>query len=56
MVPERAHAICAAADPLDEFVADRSLWAELAGSPALKQAIAVAQADLRGLLGDAAMR
>jgi D-arabinitol 4-dehydrogenase len=56
MVPERAHAICEAADPLEQFVADRSLWAELAGSPALRQAIADAQADLRGLLGEAAMR
>jgi len=56
MVPERAHAICEAADPLEAFVADRSLWAELAGSAALKQAIADAQADLRGLLGVAAMR
>ena len=32
MVPERAHAICDAVDPLDEFVADKALWGELAGS------------------------
>ncbi len=55
MVAERAHAICAAADPLAEFVADASLWGELAGSAALKDAIAAEQADLRGMLGDAAM-
>ena len=55
MVPERAHAICDAADPLAEFVADASLWGELAGSLALKDAIAAARMDLHGLLGDAAM-
>ena len=55
MVPQRAHAICEAVDPLAEFVADASLWAELAGSLALKDAIAAARMDLHGLLGDAAM-
>jgi D-arabinitol 4-dehydrogenase len=55
MVAERAHAICDAADPLAEFVADASLWSDLAGSPALREAVAAAQEDLRGLLGDAAM-
>ena len=55
MVPERAHAICDATDPLAEFVADPSLWGELAGSLALKDAIAAARMDLHGLLGDAAM-
>ena len=55
MVPERAHAICEAADPLAEFVADASLWGELAGSLVLKDAIAAARMDLHGLLGDAAM-
>ena len=55
MVPERAHAICDAADPLAEFVAEASLWSELAGSLALKDAIAAARMDLHGLLGDAAM-
>jgi D-arabinitol 4-dehydrogenase len=55
MVPERAHALCDAFDPLTEFVADASLWGELAGSPALKDAIAAARMDLHGLLGDAAM-
>ena len=55
MVPERAHAMCEALDPLAEFVADASLWGELAGSPALKDAIAAARMDLHGLLGDAAM-
>ena len=55
MVPERAHAICEAIDPLAEFVADASLWGELAGSLALKDAIAAARMDLHGLLGDAAM-
>ena len=55
MVPERAHAICEATDPLAEFVADASLWGELAGSLALKDAIAAARMDLHGLLGDAAM-
>jgi D-arabinitol 4-dehydrogenase len=51
----RAHAICAAADPLAEFVADASLWGELAGSRALADAIAAARTDLHGMLGDAAM-
>ena len=55
MVPERAHAMCEALDPLAEFVADASLWGELAGSPVLKDAIAAARMDLHGLLGDAAM-
>jgi D-arabinitol 4-dehydrogenase len=55
MVAERAHAICDAADPLAEFAADASLWGELAGSPALEDAIAAARMDLHGLLGDAAM-
>ena len=55
MVPERAHAICDAADPLAEFVADASLWGELAGSPKLKDAIAAARMDLHGILGDSAM-
>jgi len=56
MVPERAHAICDAADPLQAFVADASLWGELAGSLVLKDAIAAARMDLHSLLGDAAMR
>lgn len=55
MDAERAHAICEAADPLAEFVADASLWGELAGSVALKDAIAAARLDLQGILGDAAM-
>jgi D-arabinitol 4-dehydrogenase len=55
MVPGRAHAICDAVDPLAEFVAEAALWNELAGSAALKDAIAAARLDLRGLLGDAAM-
>ncbi len=50
-----AHAICDAVDPLEKFVADASLWGELAGSLALKDAIAAARMDLHGLLGDAAM-
>lgn len=55
MDAERAHAICEAPDPLAEFVADASLWGELAGSVALKDAIAAARLDLQGILGDAAM-
>jgi len=55
MDPARAHAICEAADPLAAFVAEPSLWGELAGSLALKDAIAAARMDLHGLLGDAAM-
>jgi D-arabinitol 4-dehydrogenase len=55
MVPERAHAMCAAADPLAEFVADASLWGELAGSASLRDAFAGARVELRGLLGDNAM-
>ena len=50
-----AHAICDAVDPLEKFVADASLWGELAGSLVLKDAIAAARMDLHGLLGDAAM-
>jgi D-arabinitol 4-dehydrogenase len=55
MVAERAHAICDAVDPLAAFVADASLWGELAGSLVLKDAIAAARMDLHALLGDAAM-
>jgi len=55
MVAERAHAICAAADPLTAFVAEPALWGELAGSPVLRAAIAAADAELRDLLGAAAM-
>ena len=55
MVPERAHAICEADDPLAGFVADASLWGEVAGNLALKDAIAAARMDLHGILGDAAM-
>ena len=55
MVVERAHAICDAIDPLAEFVADASLWGELAGSLVLEDAIAAARMDLHALLGDAAM-
>lgn len=55
MVPERAHAICDAVDPLTAFVAEAALWNELAGNAALKDAIAAARMDLHGLLGDAAM-
>ncbi|HYP30825.1 MAG TPA: D-arabinitol 4-dehydrogenase [Burkholderiaceae bacterium] len=55
MLPERAHALCEAADPLAAFVAEASLWNELAGSAALKDAIAAARMDLHELLGDAAM-
>ncbi len=55
MVPERAHAMCEAADPLAAFVADASLWGDLAGHAALRDAVAAAQVELRVLLGDAAM-
>ena len=55
MVPERAHAICAAADPLAGFIADAALWGELAGNPALRDAVAAARVDLQGMLGAAAM-
>jgi D-arabinitol 4-dehydrogenase len=55
MVPERAHAMCDAIDPLAAFVADASLWQELAGSEQLSDAIAAARMDLHDLLGDAAM-
>ena len=55
MVPERAHAICAAPDPLTAFVADASLWGDLAGSPALRAAVEAAGVELRGLLGAQAM-
>lgn len=55
MVAARAHAICDASDPLAEFVAEASLWGALAGSAALKDAIAAARRDLQGILGDAAM-
>jgi len=50
-----AHAICDAVDPLAHFVADASLWGELAGNAVLKDAIAAARMDLHELLGDAAM-
>ncbi|MGN6527320.1 MAG: D-arabinitol 4-dehydrogenase [Burkholderiaceae bacterium] len=55
MVPERAHAICEATDPLAAFVAEASLWGELAGSAALRDAVGAATLDLRARLGDNAM-
>src|SRR5262249_42296725 len=55
MNPERAYAMCAAADLLAEFVADTSLWGELAGNAMLRDAITAAQVDLCGLLGDNVM-
>jgi D-arabinitol 4-dehydrogenase len=55
MVPERAHAICEASDPLLAFVADAALWGDLAGNARLSDAIAAARMDLHGLLGDEAM-
>jgi D-arabinitol 4-dehydrogenase len=51
----RAHAICEAADPLAAFVAEAALWGDLAGSPALRDAVAAAGADLRSMLGQDAM-
>ena len=55
MNPERAHAMCAATDPLEVFVADASLWGDLAGNRALHDAIAAATAELRTMLGENAM-
>jgi D-arabinitol 4-dehydrogenase len=51
----RAHAICAAADPLTAFVAEPSLWGELAGRIDLRDAVAAATVDLRNMLGDSSM-
>ncbi|MET0382353.1 MAG: D-arabinitol 4-dehydrogenase [Burkholderiaceae bacterium] len=55
MAPERARAMLDAADPLSAFVSDASLWGDLAGSSALRDAVAAARTDLRGSIGDAAM-
>ena len=55
MVTDTAHAICESQDPLIKFVADTSLWGDLAGNSALLHAIAMAQTELRELLGDDAM-
>jgi D-arabinitol 4-dehydrogenase len=55
MNAEQAHAMCAAADPLAAFVADPSLWGDLAGSRALHEAVAFARVELRALLGDNAL-
>lgn len=35
MDPDAAHALCAAADPVAAFAAERALWGELAGDPRL---------------------
>ena len=43
-------AMCAAADPLAVFVADGSLWGDLAGNALLRDAIAAAAVDLRTML------
>ncbi len=43
MDPAVAHAICSAADPLIAFVADTTLWGELAGDPRLVSALRAAQ-------------
>jgi D-arabinitol 4-dehydrogenase len=45
MDPAAAHAICASADPVAAFAADRLLWGELAGQAALLTALR--QADAR---------
>ena len=55
MNAEHAHAMCLAADPLAAFVADASLWGELAGSRPLHEAVAFARVELRALLGDNAL-
>jgi D-arabinitol 4-dehydrogenase len=47
----RAHAMCESADPVAAFVADASLWGDLAGSPAVRDAIAAARLELPALLG-----
>jgi len=52
MDPVRVHALCAAADPVAEFVADPALWGDLAGNAALREAISAARLELPGLLGD----
>lgn len=38
MKPEAAHAMCEAADPVQAFCADTTLWGELAGDPRLVEA------------------
>jgi D-arabinitol 4-dehydrogenase len=55
MNPERAHAMCAAADPLAAFVADAALWGDLAGNAALRDAVGAAGVELRTMLGEPAM-
>jgi D-arabinitol 4-dehydrogenase len=47
----RVHAMCDAADPLAVFLADASLWGDLVGHPALRDAIAAARMELPALLG-----
>lgn len=42
----RAHAICAAPEPLMPFAGDPALWGDLAGHPALLSALAAARRDI----------
>ncbi|MED5619670.1 D-arabinitol 4-dehydrogenase [Ideonella sp. BN130291] len=46
MNPERAHAICAAADPVQAFSTEPALWGELAGNEALHTALAAARREI----------
>jgi D-arabinitol 4-dehydrogenase len=50
MDPGAAHAICAAADPLDAFARDPVLWGPLAGDPRLVAALARAWQQVQALV------
>jgi D-arabinitol 4-dehydrogenase len=50
MDPQRAHAICAAPDPLVPFCDEASLWGELAGHEALRTAIGAARREVQSFM------
>ena len=50
MDPARAHAMCAAPDPLVPFSQDKMLWGELAGHPALYDALVAAHGEVTAFI------
>jgi len=50
MDPARAHAVCAAPDPLAAFAGEAALWGELAGHERLLRALRTAQQEIQTLV------
>ena len=47
MSPELGHAICSASNPVEAFVHQRAVWAELADDPRLMRALELARHEIR---------